>query len=70
MQVGVERVDAAFADLRALVLVLPDPVEMLHIVGSSQELYKILVMGDDKQLEVALTRTTFDNSARTNKQIV
>ncbi len=33
---------------------------MLHIVGPSQELHKILVVGDNKELEVALTRTTLD----------
>ncbi len=33
---------------------------MLHIVGPSQELHKILVVGDNKELEVALARTTLD----------
>jgi len=33
---------------------------MLHIVGSSQELDEILVVSDNKQLEVALARTTLD----------
>ncbi len=60
MQVGVESVNVTLRDLWALVLVLPDPVEMLHIVGPSQELHKILVVGDNKELEVALTRTTLD----------
>ncbi len=43
-----------------MVLVLPDPVELLHIVGPSQELHKILVVGDNKELDVALARTTLD----------
>ncbi len=35
---------------------------MLHIVGPSQEFHKILVVGDNKELEerLALTRTTLD----------
>lgn len=37
---------------------------MLHIVGSSQELDKILVVSDNKQLEVALARTTLDYPAK------
>ncbi len=60
MQVRVESVNVTLRDLWALVLVLPDPVEMLHIVGPSQELHKILVVGDNKELEVALARTTLD----------
>lgn len=48
-------------------MVLPDPVEMLHIVGSSQELDKILVVGDNKQLEVALARTALDYPAKKPK---
>lgn len=39
------------------------PVEMLHIVRATQELHKILIVGDDEQLEVTLSRATLDDSA-------
>jgi hypothetical protein len=54
VQVGGEGGDTALGDLRALVHVLPDTVEVFHVVGAPQELHKVLVMGDDEQLEVAL----------------
>lgn len=45
-------------------MVLFDPVEMLHVVGATQKLHKVLVMGDDEQLEVTLPRATLDDSAK------
>lgn len=62
MQVAVKSGDATLGDLGALVLVLLDPVEVLHIVGATQELHKILIVGDDEQLEVTLPRATLDDS--------
>lgn len=59
----VQTFDAALGDHWALVLVLADPVEMLHIIGATQELHKIFIMGDDEQLEVTLLRATLDDSA-------
>lgn len=62
VQVGAEGGDAALGDLRALVHVLPNTVEVFNVVGTSQELHKVLVMGDDEQLEVALARAALDDS--------
>lgn len=46
--------DAALCDLRVLVLVLTDAVEVLDVAGPPQQLHEVLVVGDDQQLEVAL----------------
>lgn len=46
------------------------PVEMLHVVGAPQELHKILVMGDDEQLEVTLSRATLDDSTMEKVEIL
>ena len=61
MQVGVERGHTALCDLGALLHVLADPVEMLHIVGPPQELHKVFVVGDDEELEVALFGAALDD---------
>lgn len=62
VQVGWEGVDAALCDLRVLVLVLADAVEVLDVAGTSQQLHKVLVVGDDQQLEVSLARAALDDS--------
>lgn len=56
VQVGGEGGDAALGDLRVLVLVLADAVEVLDVAGPAQQLHKVLVVGDDQQLEVPLAR--------------
>lgn len=55
MEVSREGGDAALGDLRVLVLVLADAVEVLDVAGAAQKLHKVLVVGDDQQLEVALS---------------
>lgn len=54
VEVGREGGDAALCDLRVLVLVLTDAVEVFDVAGPPQELHKVLVMGDDQQLEITL----------------
>lgn len=56
--------DAALCDLRVLVLVLTDAVEVLDVAGPPQQLHEVLVVGDDQQLEVALAGATLNNSVR------
>lgn len=56
--------DAALGDLRVLVLVLTDAVEVLDVAGATQQLHEILVVGDDQELEVPLSRATLDDSGR------
>lgn len=46
--------DTASHDLRTLVDVLLDPVELLHILRTSQELHKIFIVSDDQELKVTL----------------
>lgn len=41
---------------------------MLDVAGASQQLYEILVMGDDQQLEVTLTRATFNDSGESEQE--
>lgn len=62
MEVRRERGDAALVDFGVLVLVLADSVEVLDIAGATQELHKVFIVGDNEQLEIALTRTTLDDS--------
>lgn len=57
-----EGADAALCDLRVLVLVLADAVEVLDVAGPPQQLHEVLVMGDDQQLEVTLEGASFDDS--------
>lgn len=66
MQVGGERGYAALHDLRVLVLVFADAVEVFDVAGATEQLHKVLVMGDDQQLEVALAGATLDYPARTH----
>lgn len=54
MEIGGEGGDAALCDLRVLVLVLTDTVEVFNVAGPPQELHKVLIMGDDQQLKVTL----------------
>lgn len=61
VQVAGEGWDAALHDLRVLVLVLADAVEVLDVAGATQQLHKVLVVGDDQQLEVALAGATLDD---------
>ena len=61
VEVGGERGDAALGDLRVLLLVLADAVEVLHVAGASQQLHKVLVVSDDQQLEVALAGAALDD---------
>lgn len=35
---------------------------MFDVAGPSQQLHKVLIVSDDKQLEVTLTRTTLDDA--------
>lgn len=56
--------DAALCDLRVLVLVLTDAIEVLDVAGATQQLHKILVVSDDQELEVPLSRATLDDSGR------
>ena len=62
LEVWWERANAALCDLRVLVLVLADAVEVLDVAGPPQQLHEVLVMGDDQQLEVTLAGATFDDS--------
>lgn len=62
VEVSREGGDAALGDLRVLVLVLADAVEVLNVAGTAQQLHKVLVVGDDQQLEVALSRAALDDS--------
>lgn len=68
VQVGGERRDAALHDLRVLILVFADAVEVLDVAGATEQLHKVLVVGDDQQLEVALAGTTLDDPARTQRE--
>lgn len=68
VQVGGEGRDAALHDLRVLVLVFADAVEVLDVAGATQQLHKVLVVGDDQQLEVALAGATLDDPAHTHKR--
>lgn len=47
-----------------MVLVLADAIEVLDVAGATQQLHKVLVVGDDQQLEVPLSRATLDDSGR------
>lgn len=67
MEIWWEGGDAALCDFRVLILVLTDTVEVFDVAGSSQQLHKILVVGNDQQLEVALARAILNNPG-TNKQ--
>lgn len=66
VQVGGEGGDAALPDFRVLLLVLADAVEVLDVAGAAQQLHKVLVVGDDQQLEVALAGATLDDPAHTH----
>ena len=61
VEIGREGGDAALCDLRVLVLVLTDAVEVLDVAGAAQQLHKVLVVGDDEQLEVTLARATLND---------
>lgn len=37
---------------------------MLDVAGATQQLHKVLVVGDDQELEVPLSRATLDDSGR------
>ena len=63
VEVGGEGGDATLDDLRVLLLVLADAVEVLHVAGAAQQLHKVLVVGDDQQLEVALAGAALDDPA-------
>lgn len=67
VQVGGEGGDAALHDLRVLVLIFADAVEVLNVARATQQLHEVLVMSDDQQLEVALAGATLDDPAHTNK---
>lgn len=56
--------DAALCDLRVLVLVLADAIEVLDVAGPAQQLHKVLVVGDDQELEVPLSGAALDDSGR------
>lgn len=68
MEIGREGGDAALCDLGVLVLVLADAVEVLDVAGSPQQLHKVLVVGDDQQLEVALARAALDDSGESEQE--
>lgn len=68
VQIGGEGGDAALPDLRVLVLVLTDAVEVLDVAGAAQQLHKVLVVGDDQQLEVPLSGAALDDSADSERQ--
>lgn len=68
VQVGGEGGDAALPDFRVLLLVLADAVEVLDVAGAAQQLHKVLVVGDDQQLEVALPGATLDDPAHTHAE--
>lgn len=67
MEIRGKRGDAAFCDLSVLVLVFTDAVEVLDVTGASQQLHKVLVVGDDQQLEVTLPGAAFNDSAQTKE---
>lgn len=69
MEIRRERGDAALVDFGVLVLVLANSVEVLDVARAAQELYKVFIVGDDEQLEIALTRTTLDDSREHSKEI-
>lgn len=46
-------------------MVFADAVEVLDVAGATQKLHKVLVVGDDQQLEVALAGATLDDPAHT-----
>lgn len=68
VQIGWEGGDAALPDLWVLVLVLTDAVEVLDVAGAAQQLHKVLVVGDDQQLEVPLAGAALDDSADSERQ--
>lgn len=40
---------------------------MFNVAGPPQELHKVLVVGDDQQLEVPLARATLNDSGRSKE---
>lgn len=68
MEIGWEGGDAALCDLRVLVLVLTDAVEVLDVAGPPQQLHKVLVVGDDQQLEVSLARATLNDPGESKRE--
>lgn len=68
VEIGRERVDAALCDLRVLVLVLTDAVEVFDVAGPPQKLHKVLVMGDDQKLEITLARAALNNSVESKSR--
>ena len=47
VEIGREGGDAALRDLRVLVLVFTDAIEVFDVAGPTQEFHKVLVVGDD-----------------------
>lgn len=41
---------------------------MLDVAGPPQQLHKVLVVGDDQQLEVALARATLNDSGESEQE--
>lgn len=68
VEIGREGSDAALCDLRVLVLVLTDAVEVLDVAGPSKQLHEVLVVGDDQQLEVTLAGATLDDSGESERE--
>lgn len=67
VQIGWEGGDAALCDFGVLVLILTDAVEVFNVAGPPQQLHKVLIMGDDQQLEVTLTRATLNDSGQSKQ---
>ncbi len=49
-------------------MVLTDPVKVLDVAGSPKQLHKVLVVGDDQQLEVALARAALNDSGTSKRE--
>lgn len=60
MDIWSQRRDATFNNLRTLVKILLNSVELFHIFRPTQEFHKIFIMCYYKQLKVTLLGPTFD----------
>ena len=67
MEIRREGVDAALCDFGVLVLVLVDAVKVFDVTRPPQQIHKILIVGDDQQLEVTLTRATLNDSGESKQ---
>lgn len=60
MNIRTQGANTTFHNLWALINVLLNPVEFIHIFRAAQELHKIFIMCNDQKLEVALLWATLD----------